>query len=201
MFLTRLCRLLAGSTLTLLVAGCASTQLTTQWSDPALKETSFKKIVVVFQSKDAAERRTLEDALAAQIPNATQSYKALDDADVREPKHAAEKLKAAGFDSAVIVRIVSVEKEKTYVPGTIHLDPAPYGRMSGAWGFGWGRVYDPGYLRTDETATVATTVYRLSDEKLVWASKSETFNPTSRPQMIADVVKANAEAVRKQLGR
>lgn len=196
-----LSRLLAGAALAFLAAGCASTQLTTQWSDPALKETAFKKVVVVFQSRDAAERRTLEDALAAQIPNSTQGYKALDENEVRDAKRAAEKLKAAGFDSAVVVRIVSVEKEQSYVPGTIHVDPMPYGRLSGAWGYGWGRAYDPGYLRTNETATVATTVYRLSDEKLVWASKSETFNPTNQPQMIADVVKANAEAVRKQLGR
>lgn len=193
--------LLVAAGAAVLAAGCATTQLTTQWSDPALKDTAFKKIVVAFQSRDAAERRTLEDTLAAQIPNATQSYRALDDGDVRDPKRAAHKLKAAGFDSAVVVRIVSVEKEKTYVPGSIHLDPVPYGRLSGAWGFGWGRVYDPGYLRTNETATVATTVYRLSDERLVWASKSETFNPSSQPQMVADVVKANAEAVKKQLSR
>jgi len=186
----------------LLIAGCATTQLTAQWADPALRDTPFKKIVVVFQSRSAAERRTLEDVLAAQIPNAIQSYKALDDGDVGDAKRAAEKLKAAGFDSAVVVRILSVEKEKTYVPGAMHLDPVvPYGRLWGAWGYGWARAYDPGYTRTDETATIALTVYRLSDERLVWASKSETFNPTSQPQMITDVVRANAEAARRQFVR
>jgi len=186
----------------LLIAGCATTQLTAQWADPALRDTPFKKIVVVFQSRSAAERRTLEDVLAAQIPNAIQGYKALDDGDVGDAKRAAEKLKAAGFDSAVVVRILSVEKEKTYVPGAMHLDPvAPYGRLWGAWGYGWARAYDPGYTRTDETATIALTVYRLSDERLVWASKSETFNPTSQPQMITDVVRANAEAARRQFVR
>lgn len=186
----------------LLIAGCATTQLTAQWADPALRDTPFKKIVVVFQSRSAAERRTLEDVLAARIPNAIQGYKALDDGDVGDAKRAAEKLKTAGFDSAVVVRILSVEKEKTYVPGAMHLDPvAPYGRLWGAWGHGWARAYDPGYTRTDETATIALTVYRLSDERLVWASKSETFNPTSQPQMITDVVRANAEAARRQFVR
>lgn len=194
-------RLLATVAVAVLATGCATTQLTTQWSDPALKETAFKKIVVAFQSRDAAERRTLEDKLAELIPNATPAYKALDDGEVRDPKRAAEKLKAAGYDSAVVMRIVSVEKEQSFVPGTIHVGPGPYSRAWGAWGYGWGRVYDPGYIRTDETATVGTTVYRLSDEKLVWASKSETFNPSDQPQMLADVVKANAEAVRKQLRR
>ena len=202
MTLARASSLFAVAATAILAAGCATTQLTAQWSDPALRDTPFKKIVVVFQSRSTAERRTLEDALAAQIPNAIQGYRALDDGDISDAKRAAEKLKAAGFDSAVVVRILSVEKEKTYVPGAMHLDPAaPYGRLWGAWGYGWTRAYDPGYTRTDETATVALTVYRLSDERLVWASKSETFNPTSQPQMITDVVKANAEAVRKQFGR
>lgn len=194
-------RLLALLAAGLVAAGCASTSLKTQWSDPALAQAKFDKVLVAFQTKDEALRRALEDTMARSIPNATASYKVLGDDEVQDVKKAAARLKAAGFDSAVVMRMISVEKEQTWVPGTIHVGPAPYGRLWGGWSHGWGRVYDPGYLRTDKVVTVGTTAYTLADEKLVWASRSETFNPGDPVKLIEEVVKANAEAARKDIRR
>ena len=63
------------------------------------------------------------------------------------------------------------------------------------------KVYEPGYLRTDKILVVGTNVYALDGEKLVWASRSETFNPGDLPKVVKDVVAANAKAVRAEIGR
>ena len=185
----------------LALAGCATTTLTSKWSDPSLATTKFDRIVVAFQHPDSAFRRSLEDAMAASIPNSTPAYRVLSDAEVRDEKRAAEKLRADRFDAAVVMRVVSLDKETTYVPGTMHGAGMPYGRMRGGWAYGWSTVYDPGYLRTDKILTVGTNVYAIESEKLVWASRSETFNPGDVQKLVKDVVEANAKAVRKELGR
>jgi hypothetical protein len=182
-------------------AGCASTSLTSKWSDPALGATKFDRIAVLFQHPDAAFRRSLEDAMVASIPNATPAYRVIDDADVRDEKRAADRLKAARFDALVVMRVVSLDKETTYVPGTMHGGAMPYGRMRGGYSYGWSQVYEPGYLRTDKILVVGTNVYALDGEKLVWASRSETFNPGDLPKVVKDVVAANAKAVRAEIGR
>jgi hypothetical protein len=190
----------AALVLAALVAGCASTRLTTQWSDPALAQAKFSKVLVAFQSREEPIRRALEDTMARSIPNATPSYQVLDEGDLLDVKRSAAKLKAAGFDSAVVMRLVSMEKELTFFPPA----PAPYypyGRMWGGWTRGWGYAYDSGYMRTDKIATVGTLAYTLADEKLVWASQSETFNPGDPVKMIEEVVQANAEAARKAIGK
>jgi hypothetical protein len=45
------------------------------------------------------------------------------------------------------------------------------------WGWGWGGAHD-GYLRVDTILVVETLVYSLPQGKLVWASQSQTMNPS-----------------------
>ena len=180
----------------LVLSACATTQIVSKWSDPSMDPAKFGKIIVVFQDKDPGMRRALEDEAAKQIPNATASYRVLDDADIKNVEAAKAKVKSAGFATAVLMRVVSVEKEVNYVPGTMATGPGPYGHMWGSsWGYGWGTVYDPGYYRTDETLTVGTSVYSLTDDKLVYSSRSETFNPSSLTKALPEIVAANAKEV------
>jgi hypothetical protein len=187
--------------LVFVLTGCASTRIVSQWADPDMTTGKYDKIVVVFQHKDSAYRRPLEDAMAAGIPRATPLYKVMSDADARDDQKASNILKAQGFDTLVIMRLVSTEKEVSYVPGTMHMGGAPYARAWGGYGYGWGAVYDPGYMRTDTFATVGTNVYSLATEKLVWTTRSETMNPNTSVELVQEVVKANTEAARKAMGK
>jgi hypothetical protein len=49
-----------------------------------------------------------------------------------------------------------------------------------------------GYVRTDRIVKIATNVYDLRQDKLVWASESETFNPATLRTAVAEVVKVTA---------
>ena len=191
----------AGFALTLALAGCASTRIVSQWADPDMAKNKYDKILVVFQNSDSAYRRPLEDAMAAGSPRATPLYKVMNDADARNDAKASAIIKKEGFDTLVIMRLVSTEKELSYVPGTMHTGPGPYSRAWRGYGYGWGAVYDPGYMRTDTTATVGTNVYSLTSEALVWTTRSETMNPNTPVALVQEVVKANTEAVKKAMGK
>ena len=177
-----------------MLAGCASTNVVSSWKDPALDPTRLGKMLVVFQDKDPGIRRAMEDEIAGLITNATPSYRVLDDSDLENVESAKSKVKAAGFDTAVVMRVVSLDRELTYVPGTMATGPVPYGRMwGGYWRYGWGRAYDPGYYRTDERLTVGTALYSIAEDKLVYSSRSQSFNPGDMSKTLKEIVDANAK--------
>lgn len=181
-----------------LVACGTSTKLTSVWKAPEAGATRFKKILVVAQTKDMTTRRSMESHLVARIPNSQASYELLTEEETRDTNRAKAKIAAAGFDGAVIVRFVGKDTQTTYVPGTTWYGPAPYGSMYGYWGYGWGAVYDPGYLVTDTVISLETHVYDISKDKLIWASKSDTISPTSMNDLVNSLVDATVAEMKKQ---
>ena len=176
-----------------LLGGCATTHIVSAWKDPAFTNVSFRKVLVVFQNQDPALRRILEDEMARDIPNSVPAHRIFQDSEVRDLDLVKARVRQEGFDSAVIMRIARVEREVSYVPGMYHMFPH-HSRFWGYWGYGWGLAYDPGYLRADRIVNVVTHVYGIADDKLVWASQSETFNPASLREAVSEVVRVTAKA-------
>ena len=167
--------------------------------DPDLSRVAFRKVLVVFQHRDAQLRARLERAMAAEIANAVPAHAVFSDEEVRNPETVRAKLRDLGFDSTVIMRLAGVEREVSYVPGRLYAAPAYYRDPWGFWGYGWRTSYDPGYLRQDRIVVVATNVYSVADDKLVFASQSETFNPASLREVVGSVVTAMSRATGEQL--
>jgi hypothetical protein len=192
-------RLLAAAALALLACACASTRLTAVWQDPAFRDATFHKVLVVFQNADAGLRRIVEDEMARDIPNATPAYQVLSDAELRDVERVKARVRELGFDSSVVMRVVGVEQQQTYVPPSVYTVPGYYRGFWGYWGYGWTTVYEPGYLRHDRIVRITTNVYSVPHDKLVWASESETFNPASLRSAVAEVVRVNASAAAKAM--
>lgn len=174
--------------------GCATTEIVSSWKDESFGRTAFTKTLVVFQNSDPGLRRILEDEMARDIPNSVPAYQVFKDEEVRDLDRVRGRVKELGFDSAVVMRIVSVDREVTLLPTRAYAVPSMYRGFWGYWGYGWNAAYDPAYLRTDRIVTIATNVYDVNQDKLVWASQSETFNPMSLRSAIAEVVKVTARA-------
>ena len=191
--------LFAAALVAALVGGCATTQLTSVYRDPDLSHVAFRKVLVVFQHSDPQLRRRLERAMAAEIANAVPAHAVFSDEEVRNPETVRARLRDQGFDSTVIMRLAGVEREVTYVPGRLYAAPAYYRDPWGFWGYGWRSAYDPGYLRQDRIVVIATNVYSVADDKLVFASQSETFNPASLREVVGSVVTATSRATGEQL--
>lgn len=181
---------------------CApSTSITQSWKDPASTNIKFNRIVAVCMCKDGALRRSVEDEMAKRIQNSVASYTILPEGEVRDPERARQLFQQRGFDGAVVARLVGVGKETSYAPGAAYSVPASYGPMwggGGYWGYGWGTVYSPGYLVEDKVVTMDTNVYSLAEGKLVWASRSATYNPESIPRLVEAIAAETTSEMRKQ---
>jgi hypothetical protein len=181
-----------------IVACAPTTKVTSTWREPGATSAEIKRPLVAFLHADEAMRRSVEDAMAERIPNAVAAYRVLSQEEIREGEKAREKVRAAGFDGVITMRLVGIDKEIDYVPGT-WCCPTYYGSLWGPgygyWGYGWGTVYQPGYLTTTTVVTLESLVYSLSDEKgeLLWASRSETFDPSSTERLVASVIKAQTK--------
>jgi hypothetical protein len=183
----------------ILLGACApNTEVIESWKDPNIGPQRYQKVLGVFISQDASLRRAGEDQLAKRLPNVVPSHSVLPQETTRDRDKARVWFKQQGFDGVVIMRPVKVDKETTYVPGSSYVVPAGYGSMYGYWGTGWGYAYDPGYVRQDEVVMVETNVYNVSSAKLVWASRTKTYNPESVRQLVDEIVSQTAAEMKKQ---
>jgi hypothetical protein len=181
------------------LAACApTTEVLNSWADPSAGQVRFKKMLNVCACKDEAMRRTVEDQLTKRITGSTSSYTILSQDDLQDRESAKAKVQAGGYDGAVVMVLVSVDRTQTYVPGSAYAVPAPYTSMYGGWGYGWSTYYDPGYVDTDQLVDFNTNVYQVQGGKLLWASRTQTTDPTSVGSMVDEIISANISEMKKQ---
>jgi hypothetical protein len=182
------------------LAACApTTEVVSSWKDPAVTgPIQFKKVLMVCACKDDGMRRTVEDQLAKHVKNSQPSYTLVSDDQLRDRDAAKAAVRDGGFDGAVVVMLVNVDRTSTYVPGTAYAVPPAYGTMWGGWGYGWSTMYDPGYVREDQYVDFNTNVYSVEQDKLVWASRTQTQNPSSVPSLVDEIVAATVQEMKKQ---
>lgn len=164
----------------MLLGGCASTQLTSVWKDPAYK-VHPTKVMVIGVAKMPMKRRIFEDEFVAQFKlhgkDAVASYKVLSDKKQDDQEAIAAKVKELGADAVLITRMVSKKKVKVYVPSMPYYPPQYppyYGRWPDYYDYGYRAMYTPGYMAEEEYAVMETNLYDAVNDNLIWAATSET---------------------------
>jgi hypothetical protein len=175
---------------------CHSTQLVASWRDPSAPPLHFRKAIAVFVTRDEALRRTLEDKMADELPNTVPSYRVLSSSDIADTAGIERRLRKEGFDGAIIMRVVTVDTRVTYSPGAYWYGP-PYYSFSNYWGTAWGYPYDPGYVYANQIVTIETQIYSLTNNKLIWAGRSETTDPRTAGKLAHSVVGGVVRALKK----
>ena len=191
-------QLLAGA---LLLGACASksTELVNYWKDPSVAPRRFNRVLAVFISEDVGLRRAAEAQLVRRIgSHAVPAYKVFPDSLLQDKDQAQAWVSQQGFDGAVILRPARVEQETTIVPGHGYAVPPTYGSMWGYWGTGYDYGYDPGSVEQDQIFTVEANVYSVADDKLVWASRTKTYNPDDINQLVDEIVDQTVAEMKRQ---
>jgi len=185
----------------LVACSTASTKLSMTWKEPTLQGVhGFQKAVTVGVSPDVRWREIVEDELSILARNAVPAYSIIPEADVRSVELAKRILKSGGYDGVIVLRMVGVDEEQTFVSGTPAAWGSYYGSMWSYWGYAWPTVYNPGYLRTDRYQVVEILIYRVADEKLLWAGRTRSLEPSSVRAMTDEIVKeVREELVRQKL--
>jgi hypothetical protein len=183
----------------LLLAGCASTTIRDQWSDPGYRGGPFKKLLVLGVSSNIAERHTFEDVMAARIAatgvEAVQAYRYLPDSAQVPEAELEQAVKAAGADGLVMSRIRAIDRRTSVSTVMVPGPPfGPFGYHYYGWYSGWYPTTD---VRQYDIAIVETSVFAADTKRVVWAGMTETFQPTSvardAPDFANVIVKAMQE--------
>ena len=183
--------------LTLLLAACSgNTSVVNSWKDPAIAMHQYKKTIALFISNESNTRRAAEDQMARRIPGAVAAYTIIPDSILKDTPAAKAFVEAQGFDAAVIMRPVAVEKETNYVPGATYAVPAGYRSAWGYYGAGWGYASDPGHYTQDKVVYIESNLYSLIDDKLVWSSRSKSYNPDNMAKLVDEIVDQNIAEMR-----
>ncbi len=174
------------------MSACASTKMTSTWTDPTARGASMSKIAVVALTQDPGLRRMAEDAAAAHMQGAqaVPSYQVVGDSDLRNREQVKAKLLAQGFQGVLVMRLAGISEQVTSVGG-------PYGTFDGYYDWAGSAVYSPGYLQTDTIVHVVSNLYSLEQNKLVWSGVSQTFDPASAKSFMNDVSKAVAKSLQQ----
>ena len=187
--------------LTLLVACTTTTTLTSTWKAPDTQpiNLSGRRIAAVFITNDDSLRRTGENALVADLTargaHGFGTFHLLPSDQHFDGEAAESRLRGAGADAVVFMRVVGKDQRIIYTPGQI-ISP-PYRGFRPYWGFGWRTVYQPGSLRTEADVSIETLVYSLTaaeNSQLLWASTSRTTtaNPANLNALVSEVAEATA---------
>ncbi|MFD1605736.1 hypothetical protein ACFSJW_03970 [Flavobacterium artemisiae] len=193
-----------------LVSCSSNTSIVNSWRDPniTVAQENFKKVLVVALVKDEASRRTAENRIAASNPIFKTSYQYLNESTNSLTKEQKLKiLQDENFDGVITMRLVSKEKETTYVPGTY---TGMYyggfdGMYTGMYGYGFGNwygmyspnFYDPGYYQETTSYMVETNIFSLKENKLIWTGTTKSEYVTDLGQTVDAIMQAVVKEMRK----
>lgn len=170
--------------------GCATTRVVESWRNPDARPTQFRKVLAVAVVSDPALRRQAEDEVISHLrsPDELPSRAVIPDAERGDVEKAKARLRAGGFDGAVVLRPLGVEERVTYVPPSY--GAGPYSSFWGYYGYAWDHSYDPGYTRVDTILRVEVLIYSIERDALLWSGVTETFEPQSLRTVVTDIAAA-----------
>lgn len=190
------------TSLAVAVLSAASVKFTSTWKSPDAGSVTFAgtKMAALVISQDDSLRMSGEEALVRELQGlglqAVATYRIAPKEELQKPETARPWFERSGVGGVVAVRPVSAETRETYTPAT--WVGANYNYFWSYYGYGWGAVYIPASTDRETIVIVETTVYSLSNDKLVWAAVSETKNPKDLQRFVGDLVKETVKEMRKQ---
>ena len=144
----------------------------------------------------SGEEALVRELAAIGVPGGVASYRIVPREELNDPAKARVWYERSGAEGVVAMRLVSADVRRTWTPST--WTTPYYSTLWGYYGYGWGSVYDPGYLREDMVAVIETLVFSVPQNKLLWAGVTESTNPKGAGKIIKDVVAATIKEMKKQ---
>jgi hypothetical protein len=182
------------------LAGCASTQLSTVWKDPNLGKEPFQKVMVITMAQEESVRRSAEDAFVAALAKgktrAVASYTVFPQNAVQDTAALRQLIGQTGCDGVVVYRLVGMDKSQDYVPGAAYYSSPYYSSFYGYYGWSAPTTYSPGYVVENTTVVIESAAYTLDPARLLWTARSETFNPSNAQTLIKEVTSASVSAMK-----
>ncbi len=174
----------------LITASCTATKITSSWREPdkALTISKLNKVLVVALFNNETNRRKAEDQMAVYLNGkGVVSYNYFSDKfDRKNEQVIRENITADGFDGAVTMRLIDVEKETIYLPSNQTLYPG-YLRNFHSYYYRNYAYYQQDYYRTTRIYTVESNVYSIKDNKIIWTGITTTTDPEGVDKLTGEI--------------
>lgn len=189
-----------------LLAACGpSISVGKTWRDPdaTINPDKIKKVIVAAFMNNEASSRNAETELVSRLKVPAVAAHDYIRRDLKEEnkEELKQKLRDDGFDGALIMRLVDVDKDIQYIPGSYSSYPVYYRDF---WGYYWNSftseaaTYSPGYYNTTRTYSIEMSVFLLKEDKLVWTGLTTYADPASSTKLIDGCAKAMRKEMVKQ---
>lgn len=194
--------------LAILVAGCATTEMSTQWTNPEFSGSSLKerRVLVICQARDDTLSRVCEDGWANRL--AAHGI-------VGIPGHALAGFAPGGAASPEEIAIAGREQEATAVVSTqlmlsdfAVVNPGPqvgFGLGGGSGGYrgggisfgGIGLSFPVGGATATRSLASSTSLVDLASGKLIWSGSATTSATDDYTSQLDALTRTTLEALQK----
>ena len=184
------------------VVAHAGTKYKTTWRASDAGQLSFagKKVAALVISSDESLRMSSEEALVRELTarglQGVAAYRLVPREELQKADTARPWFERGAIEGLVVVRPIELANKRTYTPD-VWASPY-YGSLWGYYGYGWGSVGTSGYVGQEMVLTVETMIYSVPRDRLLWAGVSETKNPSSVQEVVAELVRSAAQELKKQ---
>ncbi len=184
-----------------LLAACATTSTTfvntRKAPDAAPVSFTGKKVAAFALGVTEPMRRDTEEALARELSargaQGIPGYSIVPSTELRDREAAKAKLRQAGVEGVVLLRLVDTQKKK------VHTEWASSEYRTLPNYYTWGIAgADPGYDRTLTSLSVETLIYSLSQDRLLWSGLSETTDAAQAERFVREHAAAVAAELRRE---
>lgn len=176
-----------------MITSCVSTKILDTWKDSKKDITidDFKKILIVAMFKEETTNRKAEDQMRHYLKNkAIMSYDYLNkNFDKSNVEAMQKKIKKDGFDGAITMRLIDVDKETTYQKNGVNRYPNNYRDFSNYYYDSSISYNSPVNYITTRIYTIETNVFSISENKIIWSTLTETTDPKGVNKMTEEVIK------------
>lgn len=182
----------------LLVGACASqTTLSDVWVAEGVKASDYRKILVVAITPDPARRVAFEDAMSRRIAGSTPSHALLTLAELTDRAKVQARLKADGFDGALVVRLLRVEIEESTMPGHASVIAPSADTLYGYWD-PTGGAWDRDLVLTSRRIALEVQFFEVATAERKFRAQSSSYNPADQDALADGLFDAlHAELARR----
>jgi hypothetical protein len=192
-------RLVAVAALLGLVA-CSGTRLGDVWQDPGYSAAPLRNVAVFVLGADhPSVRRLAEDEFVRRLPMNTRGlagYGLVPAAEQGDLDKVRARLRASGFDGALVARLAGVEGASPKGAGVAERVPISYRTLGDYYASTYRELEGPGSVRPT-AVRIQTNLYAVASESLIWSGVSQTFNPEATREVAGDVAKVVVEQLQK----
>jgi hypothetical protein len=188
----------AGAAL-IVLAACSATRVSDVWTDPGYSGGPLRQVAVFVLGTDEAIRDLVENEFARRLPMSTRGIgghgfvPAAEQGDIDKVR---ARIQAAGFDGAIIGRLVGVEGPQPWERGSLQQVPISYRTLENYYVSTYQEV-ERSAFQANTVVRVQTNVYAVASGTLIWSAASQTFNPKETRDAAGDLAKVVVEQLQK----